>query len=116
MKLFIISLCLLPFSSSAVEYLKNDGLKAPETIDRAVDEHQHEEMQKEEEELTTDFDVKEAQEEVTPSGDAQSIQKEEEEKVEDNYLIGPYDQKGKMTYPNRDQRDKKEKLREKLLE
>ena len=81
MKLFIISLCLLPLSSSAVEYLKNDGSKAPETIDRAMGEKQQGEMQKEEEELTTDFDVKEAQEEVNPAGDAQSIQKEEEEKV-----------------------------------
>lgn len=116
MKLFIISLCLLPLSSSAVEYLENDGTKAPEAIDRAIEENQQGEMQKEEEGLTTDFDAKEAKEEVTPPADAQEIQKEEDEKVEDNYLIGPYDKKGKMTYPNKDQQDKKEKLREKLIE
>lgn len=113
MKMFLVSLFLLPLSTSAIEYSKNDGHSAPETIDRAVERGQ---IQKEEEELTTDFDAKEAKEEVTPPAYAQEIQKEEDEKVEDNYLIGPYDKKGKMTYPNKDQQDKREKLREKLIE
>lgn len=117
MKMFLVSLCCLPLSISAIEYSNNDGYSAPETLDRAVErgQIQKEEMQKEEEELTTDFDAKEAKEEVTPPADAQEIQKEEDEKVEDNYLIGPYDKKGKMTYPNKDQQDKKEKLREKMI-
>lgn len=112
---------LLPLSLTAAttEYMNNDGSSAPETLDRAVEEGQiqrEEEMQKEEEELTTEFNTEEAKEEVSPSGDAQNIQKEEEEKIDDNYLIGPYDTKGNMTYPNEETKKKKEELQHKLNE
>lgn len=109
MRSLIISLALLSaISARAVEYMKNDGTNAPETIDRAVDEHQHqEEMQKEEAEGETAMTPKEA---VTPQGNAQEIQAEEAEVIEDNYLIGPYDRKGKIKLPTEDEKKKRQEL------
>ena len=114
MKLFIISLCLLPFSIHAQEYLNNDGSSAPESLDRAIERHQEDELQKEEEGIS-EFDAQEAKKEIIPPGNAQSIQKEEEERIDDNYLIGPYNSEGKMTYPNEDEKEKRKKLEKQQL-
>lgn len=78
--------------------MNNDGKSAPETLDRAS-ELDPVEIQREE--------VEDA---VTPTGDAQQMQKEEAEKVEDNFLIGPYNNKGEFTFPNEEEKERRKEL------
>lgn len=111
-KQLLLSLFLLPLALQAQdvpEYMKNDGNAAPETIDQAVEEGRiqreeaEEEIQREEEEVLTpqDFGLEseEPYEDVTPDANAQKMQEEEAERVEDNYLIGPYNGKGEYSLP-----------------
>lgn len=113
MKLLLTALLLLPFSLYAqTEYMNNDGLSAPETIDQAVEEgriqreeaEEDEVMQKEEaqEEETSIEDENNLEEEITPGANAQDLQQREEERIEDNYLIGPYNGKGEFTLPKKE--------------
>lgn len=107
MKFIIASLFILSAISWAeTEYLKNDGLTAPETIERAAEEGQaNAEMQREE-----------AEEVVNPKADAQEMREEEAEQIDDNYLIGPYNGKGEYTFPNQDEKEQKKELKRKSLE
>ena len=108
MKTLITSLMLLSITSWAeTQYMNNDGRGAPETLDRAKDIQSEVsgEMQREEAE-------EETEEMLTPEADAQQIQREEEERIEDNYLIGPYNGKGEYTFPTEDEKKQKEELRD----
>ena len=107
MKFTIASLLLLSVISWAeTEYMKNDGVSAPETLDRAAEEGQR----------NAQIQREEAEEVVTPPGNAQEMREEEAEQVDDNYLIGPYNGKGEYTFPNEDEKQQREELREEQRE
>lgn len=103
MKIILTALLILPFSLAAQdgpEYMRNDGTAAPESIDRAVEEGQMQREEAEEEEIQREEDeVLEREDFGLPDADAIERQQEEAERVEDNYLIGPYNGKGEYDLP-----------------
>ncbi|MFA7614646.1 MAG: hypothetical protein WCY48_10455 [Candidatus Caldatribacteriota bacterium] len=105
MKLLLTALIILPFSLGAqgvTEYMRNDGTAAPESIDQAVEEGriQREEAEEEEIQREEEDEVLEREDFGLPeTTDPIEMQKEEAERVEDNYLIGPYNGKGEYELP-----------------